>query len=450
MIKLLFTISLILCFSLNAKTIRVATSPDYKPFEFIEGEKIVGMEIDLIEEIARRENWTIEYVQMGFSSIIQAVASKKVDMGVAGFSKGEGRNIVEFSDTYFKSDKPVAIVHYNKLKTGSKVAGQTGTESANFIKSEHPYLELVEIEDYNVIVEMLKTKRIQGAVINSEFVKEVMKKVPKTKVSYFKKKSEGMGMIFPKKSPLKDTINKHLKDFEEEGYFKSLQKKWEERDSGDDVIKFKKALWILAGIFETLKYTIVSLCFGLFLGIFIAIARMSSVSFVKYFAWLYVNIIRGSPLLLQVFLIYFCLPMLIKKEISVFISGVAALSMNSGAYISEIIRSGVNAISSGQFEAAKVLKIPKFNMYKDIILPQTFKNILPALINEAISITKESAVLSVIGAVELTKRANIIAAQTYEYLMPLLISAIGYLILTSFFEAISHFINKKYFYVETK
>ncbi len=446
--KIFFVIFLTFFCHLNAQTIKVGVSPDYKPFQFIENSKIVGMEIDLIEEIARRENFTIEYVQMGFSSIIQAVVNKKVDIGVSGFSVGEGREVVDFSTTYFKSDKPIAIVHYGKLKTGTKIAGQTGTESSNFIKKEHPYLDLVEIEDYNVIIEMLKSKRIAGAVINNELVKELMKKIPKTKVSYFKKESQGFGMIFPKNSELKNTINKNLEDLKEEGYFKSLQLKWESRDSTNDVVKLKKALWILGGIFETLKYTALSLFFGLIFGILIALSRISSLKTVRSITWLYVNIIRGSPLLLQVFLIYFCLPMLIDKEISVFTSGVVALSLNSSAYVSEIVRSGINAIHRGQFEAARVLKIPKFYMYKDIILPQAFKNILPALVNEAISITKESAVLSVIGAIELTKRANIIAAQTYEYLTPLLISGLGYLILTSFFELLSYFINKKYFYAK--
>jgi polar amino acid transport system permease protein len=123
------------------------------------------------------------------------------------------------------------------------------------------------------------------------------------------------------------------------------------------------------------------------------------------------------------------LPELLHIKIPIYTAGVLALSINSGAYVSEVIRSGIGAVSKGQFIAAKALSIPYAAMMKDIILPQAIKNILPSLVNEVVNLIKESAVIGVIGVAELMRRVHIVAAQQYNFFEPVCVAAVIYYII---------------------
>ena len=147
----------------------------------------------------------------------------------------------------------------------------------------------------------------------------------------------------------------------------------------------------------------------------------------KIVTW-YVNIIRGTPVLLQLMIIYYVI--FKSVDISIIIVGVIAFGLNSGAYVSEIIRSGINAIDKGQMEAGLSLGLSYNKTMFYIIMPQAIKNIMPALGNEFITLIKETSTGAYIGIMELTKASDIIASRTYDYFFPLLIIAIIYLLLT--------------------
>ncbi len=132
---------------------------------------------------------------------------------------------------------------------------------------------------------------------------------------------------------------------------------------------------------------------------------------------------------MQLFFVYFALPSLLNIEISAFAAVIIAFSLNSGAYVSENIRAGIESVYKGQFEAAKSLGMPYKMMMQYIILPQAIRNILPSLVNEAINLTKESAIISIIGEADIMRRANIIAAEQYSFKEPLLIAALCYYII---------------------
>ncbi|HJK87323.1 MAG TPA: amino acid ABC transporter permease, partial [Candidatus Megaira endosymbiont of Hartmannula sinica] len=155
------------------------------------------------------------------------------------------------------------------------------------------------------------------------------------------------------------------------------------------------------------------------------------------------SLFRGTPVIVQLSLIYFGLPSIFIK-FDVFTAGVIALAMNSGAYISEIIRAGINAVPKGQTEAAKVLGITPVMRMKDIILPQAVKKITPALINEFINLIKESALISIIGANDLMRRANIVSAEKYDFFMPMLTVALVYYFIVIVVSIFGVFIEKKY------
>lgn len=209
------------------------------------------------------------------------------------------------------------------------------------------------------------------------------------------------------------------------------------------ILNFASSAYIVKGIIVTLQFSTISVCLGLILGTILAILKVSKKKWLNLFAHAYTSIFRGTPLLIQLSIIYFSLPGLIGIKISVFAAGIIAFSLNSGAYVSEIIRAGINSIDKGQFEAAKALGIPPALMLKDIILPQALKNILPSLVNEFINMIKESALISLIGGMDLMRRAQIVAAETYDYFTPMLTAAATYYILVLIVTKLGQILERK-------
>lgn len=201
--------------------------------------------------------------------------------------------------------------------------------------------------------------------------------------------------------------------------------------------------FIIQGVIVTLKYSIVSVLLGLIIGSLLAICKVSNSKILRLFANFYTSIFRGTPLLIQLSIIYFALPGLIGLKLSVFVAGVIAFSLNSGAYVSEIIRAGINSVDKGQFEVAKSLAIPDNLMMKDIILPQAIRNILPSLVNELINLIKESAIISMIGEMDLMRRAQLVSAETYSYFVPMLIAACCYYIMVIIISNLAKILEKR-------
>lgn len=187
--------------------------------------------------------------------------------------------------------------------------------------------------------------------------------------------------------------------------------------------------YILGGIGVTIKIVITAAFLGFALGIILALFKIGRIKVLTWFADAYTSVFRGTPLVLQLLIIYFGLPQIIGFEIEAYPAAVCAFGLNSAAYISEVIRAGILAIDKGQSEASIALGIPYKKMMKDIILPQAMKNILPALMNEFITLTKESAVVTVIGAMDIMRRAYIVGGQTYRYFEPLLFVGLIYYIM---------------------
>jgi len=201
--------------------------------------------------------------------------------------------------------------------------------------------------------------------------------------------------------------------------------------------------FILEGGLVTLKYSLVSVFFGLMTGIILAILKVHKNLALRLFADGYTSVFRGTPLLIQLSLIYFALPGLIGIKLSVFAAGVIAFSLNSGAYVSEIIRAGINAVDKGQTEAAKALGIPPILIMKDIILPQAIRNILPSLINELINLIKESAIISMIGEMDLMRRAQVVAAETFSYFTPMITAALCYYVMVLLISSLAKIVEKR-------
>lgn len=184
--------------------------------------------------------------------------------------------------------------------------------------------------------------------------------------------------------------------------------------------------FILEGIWVTLKFVIVAIILGSILGTILALFKIGLIKPLRWFADAYTSIFRGTPLILQLMIIYYSIPQLTGYDISPFLSAILAFGLNSSAYISEIIRAGIQAVDKGQMEAAQALGIPYRAMMKDIILPQALKNILPALMNEFITLTKESAIVSTIGYLDLMRRAQVVGSDLFRNFEPLLFVGLIY------------------------
>ena len=212
----------------------------------------------------------------------------------------------------------------------------------------------------------------------------------------------------------------------------------------DELVAFlPQTYFILQGVFITLKYSVTAVCLGLVIGTLLAICKIIDIKILRIFAHSYTSVFRGTPLLIQLTIIYFGLPVLLGLKLSIFSAGIIAFSFNSGAYVSEIIRAGIAAVDKGQIEAAKALGIPPILRMKDIVLPQAFRKILPALVNELINLIKESALISIIGEMDLMRRAQIVSAETFTFFTPMLTAAAAYYILVLIISSVAMALEKR-------
>lgn len=205
----------------------------------------------------------------------------------------------------------------------------------------------------------------------------------------------------------------------------------------------------IQGAKTTITISLVSLVIGFALGLLICLMKMSKIKILKWPASAYVQVLRGTPLFVQIFIIYFGLPQLgiqfpdIGPFSSDFVSGAFALSINSSAYIAEIFRSGIQAVDKGQMEASRSLGLGYVDAMRYVIVPQAVKNVLPALANEFITLVKESSIISVIGVQELMFKAGIVRTALYRPFEPYIMAAIMYLVMTTILSLLVGLLEKK-------
>ena len=187
---------------------------------------------------------------------------------------------------------------------------------------------------------------------------------------------------------------------------------------------------LLMGALVTVKITAISVGLGIVIGLFVGIARIAHSRILRVLAAIYVDFLRGTPLLVQIFLIYFALPIVTGHHMDPFVAAIASCSINSGAYVAEIFRAGIQSIDAGQMEAGRSLGMTWGQTMRYIIVPQAFKRVIPPLGNEFIALLKDSSLVSVIGFEELTRRGQLVIARTYGSLEIWTCVAILYLIMT--------------------
>ncbi len=201
---------------------------------------------------------------------------------------------------------------------------------------------------------------------------------------------------------------------------------------------------LLLGAGVTIKITAMSVAVGVIIGLFVGIARICRIKPLEWLAAVYVDFFRGTPLLVQIFLVYFALPVITGQRIDPYVAAIGACGINSGAYVAEIFRAGIQSIDNGQMEAGRSLGMTWTQTMRYIIVPQAFKRVIPPLGNEFIALLKDSSLVSVIGFEELTRRGQLIIAKTYGSLEIWISVAIVYLVMTLTISHIVAYLEKRF------
>ena len=201
---------------------------------------------------------------------------------------------------------------------------------------------------------------------------------------------------------------------------------------------------LLLGAVITVKITAMSVALGIVIGLFAGIARICRVKPLRWISAVYVDFFRGTPLLVQIFLFYFAVPVITGQRIDPYVAAVGSCGINSGAYIAELVRAGIQSIDEGQMEAGRSLGMTWTQTMRYVIVPQAMKRVIPPLGNEFIALLKDSSLVSVIGFEELTRRGQLIIAKTYASLEIWFSVAIIYLVMTLTISRFVAFLEKRY------
>ena len=201
---------------------------------------------------------------------------------------------------------------------------------------------------------------------------------------------------------------------------------------------------LLLGAGVTIKITVMSVALGVLIGLYVGIARICRVKPLRFLAAVYVDFFRGTPLLVQIFLVYFALPVITGQRVDPFVAAIGSCGINSGAYVAEIFRAGIQSIDKGQMEAGRSLGMTWVQTMRYIIVPQAFKRVIPPLGNEFIALLKDSSLVSVIGFEELTRRGQLIIAKTYGSLEIWLSVAVIYLAMTLTISRFVAYLERRY------
>ena len=216
-----------------------------------------------------------------------------------------------------------------------------------------------------------------------------------------------------------------------------------------EVFSVANLLFLLRGAGLSLGIAVATITIGLLLGTAIAAVRVGNNRFLKLPAVVYVEVVRGTPMLLQISVFYLALPYLYKAvtghylPVDPLIMGIIAIGLNSAAYLSEVIRAAVNSIDIGQWEAGQSIGLNQKQLLKKIILPQAYKRVIPPLVNEFITLIKDSSLVSTIGVVELMKAAGILTSRYYDLFSPLIGAAAMYLVMTVFISYLANDLEKR-------
>ncbi|MBB2601265.1 ABC transporter permease subunit [Staphylococcus aureus] len=425
--------------------LRVGLSADYAPMEFehtVNGKtEYAGVDIDLAKKIAKDNNLKLKIVNMSFDSLLGALKTGKIDIIISGMtSTPERKKQVDFSDSYMMT-KNIMLVKKDKVNeykdikdfNNKKVGAQKGTEQEKIAQTEIENASITSLSRLPDVILALKSGKVEGAVVEKPVAEAYLKQNLKLGISNVKFNEEEKDTVIavPKDSPkLLSQINKTIKEVKDKGLIDKYMTNAANAMNDDSGFISKYGSFFLKGIKITILISLIGVALGSILGAFVALMKLSKIKIISWIASIYIEILRGTPMLVQVFIVFFGITAALGLDISALVCGTIALVINSSAYIAEIIRAGINAVDKGQMEAARSLGLNYRQTMKSVIMPQAIKNILPALGNEFVTLIKESSIVSTIGVGEIMFNAQVVQGISFDPFTPLIVAAALYFVLT--------------------
>lgn len=453
--------------------LKIGTDATYPPFEFMEGGRIVGFDVDLGNEIARELGVSARWENIAWDGIFAALQTGKFDLVISDVVITERRKKeLAFSRPYFLSgqtivrrrgddrlrsfrDLPGKLVTVQQETTGQYAVEKLGLPRERIRKFETMQDALLEVAN----------GRGDAAVGDLPAVREMIRKgFPELELVGGIFVHEKYGVVLRRGEPeLLAAVNQALERILADGRYARIYERWMgeplppgaleelERVRGEGTAVDSEAAgagppagsaltirwgllreaWplLLRGALWTLYLTALAVLLGVPAGLVLALARLSAVAPLRWIATSYVELIRGTPLLMQIFVIYFVFPSL-GLSLPQAPAAVLALSANAAAYIAEIFRAGIQSIDVGQMEAARALGMSYGLAMRAVILPQTARRVLPPLTNESVALLKDSSLVSIIGLSELTRVGRELASNAGSPVTIVLAVAMLYLLMT--------------------
>lgn len=441
-----------------------------------------GYDVQIAKQVAKALGKKPLVVKTSWNGLIPALTSGKLDMIVAGMSPtAERKKEIAFSNSYYTSE-PVVLVNkdgaYANAKTlkdfkGAKITSQQGVYLYNLISQLTGAKQETAMGDFAQMRQALESGVIDGYISERPEALTAESANSKFKMIQFKKGFEvneedatiAIGMR--KNDNRLEQVNAAIAKISAKDQValmdKMIQNQPVETDTSKDkttffgqVTKILKDNWpqFLRGAGLTLLISITGTIAGLIIGLLIGVYRTAPTAKNKalallqtLFGWflnVYIEIFRGTPMIVQSMVIYYGTAQAFGVSIDRTIAAIFIVSINTGAYMSEIVRGGIFAVDKGQFEAATALGMTHNQTMRKVVLPQVVRNILPATGNEFVINIKDTSVLNVISVVELYFSGNTIATQTYQYFQTFTIIAVIYFVLTFTVTRILRYVERRF------
>lgn len=423
----------------------VGLSADYGPYEFhaeVDGkDKIVGFDVSIAEKIAKDMGVKLKIEELGFDALLGALKTGKIDMVISGMSITEERlKEVDFSDPYYIVKQKVLVRKddADKFKStadfnGVPVGAQKQTTQEDLAKNEMTGSEVTSLQKVPDLINNLINQKIDAVVLEEPIAEAYVQQSDNVAIApvEFEQGEKVTAIAISKNTPvLKQHVNESIAEINDQNLLDGYLKDANELMFQEDQTFFQKYLpYYLSGAKYTILLAFVGVLFGMIVGSLLALMKLSKNKILRFLAIAYIEYVRGTPLLVQIFIVYFGTGVL-GLDLSKLVAGCIAVSLNSGAYVAEIVRAGINAVNKGQTEAARSLGMNQKEAMRYIVFPQAIKNILPALGNEFVTIIKESSVVSVIGVSELIFQTGVVQGASFKPFLPYVIVSLIYFVMT--------------------
>jgi len=415
----------------ESKRLTVALTGKYPPFSFYDRNgELAGFDVDVSRGVAREIGQELEIVTTEWDGILAGLLAGKYDAIIGSMAiTSERQKQVDFSRPYYVSGAQLFVNAENNADigsiddlAGSRVGVVLGETFEHFLTENHPEIETVTYKSTVDIYQEMLNGRLAGFVTDRlvggyQIKSAAMPFRPAGKLLY----REQMGIpVAPGHPELLARINRALTDLEKSGYMVALNRKWFGPAASDTAANRSFAMSgrtitirLLQGFGVTIGIAFISLLCGFLLAVPAGVVLNSKPSPLHLLVRTTVDFVRGTPVLIQLFFVYFGAPQ-IGLIISPLTSAVITLSINGAAYMAEVVRSGLMAVPPGQKLAARALGLSNFQAFRFVVCPQAFRIAIPALVNSAVALLKDTALVSVISVAEVLRQAQSIISVTYN------------------------------------